>query len=222
MQKPPQAESLELPGPVGGIEALFEAPVRREDAVGVAVVCHPHPLHGGTMHNKVAHMLAKAFLRSGFAAVRFNFRGVGKSDGEFADGDGEVEDVLAVIDWARKAFRDRPVWLAGFSFGAAMAVRAALQAELAGLVSVAPAAFRFAGQLDDQPRCPWLIVHGEDDQLIPISESVDWVNSLDPGPELVVFPETSHFFHGKLVDLRDTVVDFVERRSGQQEARPQA
>ena len=181
------------------------------DPVGIGVVCHPHPQHGGTMHNKVAHTLARAFNRSGFAALRFNFRGVGKSEGEFGEGIGEVDDVLAAVDAARERYPELPLWLAGFSFGAAMSVRAAIRANAVGLVSIAPAAFRFAGNLKEQPAMPWLIVHGEEDELVPIAESVEWVDSLDPGPELVVFPETTHFFHGKLVELRDTVVDFIDR-----------
>jgi alpha/beta superfamily hydrolase len=209
MQKPPRAEPLTLAGPAGKLEGLLERP-QGDEPIAVAVVCHPHPLQGGSLHNKVAHMLAKSFLRCGFAAVRFNFRGVGDSDGEFADGDGEVDDVLAVLATVRDAFPGLPVWLAGFSFGAAMAVRAAVPSRVDGLVSVAPAAFRFAGQLEEQPRCPWLIVHGEDDELVPIGESIEWVNSLEPGPELVVLPRTGHFFHRKLIDLRDRVAAFVE------------
>lgn len=210
MQKPARAEPMIISGPAGALEALLERPPAA-DASAVAVVCHPHPLHGGTLHNKVAHMLAKAFMKCGFAALRFNFRGVGESEGSFADGEGEVEDVLAAAAAAREAFADLPLWLGGFSFGAAMAVRAAAAAEPAGLVSIAPASRRFAGTLDAMPDCPWLIVHGEDDEVVPVDESVDWVNSLEPGPEFVVFPQTGHFFHGKLVQLRDTVVDFVER-----------
>ncbi|MDX1480872.1 MAG: alpha/beta fold hydrolase [Woeseiaceae bacterium] len=210
MQKPPKAESLTIEGPAGNLEALLERP-DDADPAAVAVVCHPHPLQGGTLHNKVAHMLARAFLKCGFAALRFNFRGVGGSEGTFADGDGEVDDVLAAVAAAKNAAPDAPLWLGGFSFGAAMAVRAAVSARPAGLVSVAPAASRFAGTLESQPDCPWLIVHGEDDEVVPIDESVTWVDSLDPGPEFVVFPETGHFFHGKLVELRETVIAFVER-----------
>ncbi len=213
MKKPPPVETLDIAGPSGWLEAQLERPPLG-DALGIGVVCHPHPQHGGTMHNKVAHTLARAFNRSGFAALRFNFRGVGKSEGEFGEGIGEVDDVLAAVDAAREHYSDLPLWLAGFSFGAAMAVRSAIAANAAGLVSIAPAAFRFAGNLKEQPAMPWLIVHGEDDELVPIAESVEWVDSLDPGPELVVFPQTTHFFHGKLVELRETVVDFVGRNAG--------
>jgi len=204
----PQAETIKLAGPAGKLEALIEQP-DVETPAGVAVVCHPHPQQGGTMQNKVAHMLAKAFVETGHAALRFNFRGVGQSEGQFAEGDGEVDDVLAALKAARERFAKGPLWLAGFSFGAAMAIRAAARVEVDGLVSVAPAAYRFAGDLSVQPNCPWLIVHGEDDEVVPIQESIDWINGLTPGPEFQAFPSTGHFFHGKLVALRGTVVEFI-------------
>lgn len=213
MPKPPQSESLTLAGPAGDIEALLEIPSDR-DVQAIAVVCHPHPLHGGTMQNKVTHTLSRAFLGQGFAALRFNFRGVAGSAGSFDDGNGEVEDVLAAVAYLRERYPGLPVWLAGFSFGAAMSIRAALDLELAGLVSIAPAAFRFAGDLSAQPECPWLIVHGEEDELVPIDESVAWADSMQPGPELLVFAQTSHYFHGKLVDLRKAVEEFVGRQAG--------
>ncbi len=208
MRKPQRSEELLIDGSVGKLEALLEVP---EPASAAAVVCHPHPLHGGTMHNKVAHTLARAFLSAGFVTLRFNFRGVGNSEGEFDDGEGEVADVLAAVRYLREQSAERPLWLAGFSLGAAMATRAAVDAHAAGLVTVAPATSRFGGTLLVQPDCPWLIVHGEDDELVPVDETIDWVNSLDPGPELIVLSKTTHFFHGKLVELRECVREFVER-----------
>ena len=104
-----------------------------------------------------------------------------------------------------------PLWIGGFSFGAAMAIRAAVHCNPAGLVSVAPAVFRFADNLDRQPDCPWLIVQGDQDELVDIEETITWVNELDPGPELEVFTDTEHFFHGKLVLLRNAVEEFVAR-----------
>ena len=208
MAKPPQSERHNIAGPAGNLEGLLELAVDTEPKAAV-VVCHPHPVHGGTMQNKVAHTLARAFLRLDFAALRFNFRGVGESDGAFDDGNGELADVLAAVDWLRERYPELPLWLAGFSFGAAMSIRAAVEFEPAGLVSIAPAAYRFAGDLSVQPDCPWLIIHGEDDELVPIDESVAWADSLEPGPELLVFPETSHFFHGKLVEMRNAVQGFV-------------
>lgn len=162
------------------------------------------------MHNKVVHTLARAFLSEGFSVLRFNFRGIGKSAGEYDDGRGELLDALSAIRWMRERSPRLPLWLAGFSFGAAIAIRAALAAEPQGLISVAPAVSRFANMIDAQPLCPWLIIHGDRDELVDVDETVDWVNHLDPGPELMIFADTSHFFHGKLVLLREAAEKFVE------------
>ncbi len=206
------SESLEIDGPAGKLEGLLEY---QQDStlLGSAVVCHPHPAQGGTMHNKVAHTLARAFVRLEFAALRFNFRGTGKSEGEYDEGHGELLDAVAAVQWMRDNNPGLPLWLAGFSFGAAIAIHAAIETESEGLISVAPAASRFATDMDSQPTCPWLIVHGDQDELIDIDESVEWVNRLEPGPELIVFPDTTHFFHGKLVMLRQAVEEFVTANS---------
>lgn len=210
MRKHTKLREFTISGPAGELEALFESP-QDVEPVALAVVCHPHPVHGGTMQNKVAHTLARSFTGVGISALRFNFRGVGRSEGRFDDGDGEVGDVLAAVDWVRREGPGLPLWLAGFSFGAAMAVRAAVDCQPAGLISIAPAVSRFAGKLDKQPDCPWLIVQGDQDELVDVEETIAWVNELDPGPELEVFPDTEHFFHGKLVLLRTAVQEFVER-----------
>jgi alpha/beta superfamily hydrolase len=161
------------------------------------------------MHNKVAHTLARAFARSGFAALRFNFRGTEGSEGEYDNGAGELDDALAALAWMRERHAARPLWLAGFSFGAAIGVRAAVETRVDGLVSVAPAIYRFANSLDGQPGCPWLIVQGDEDELVNVEETIEWVNSLEPGPELLVMHGAEHFFHGRLNDLRSAVTDFV-------------
>ena len=119
-------EELELGGPAGKLEALLEF---REDSdlSGTVVVCHPHPAHGGTMHNKVVHTLARAFVRLGFSSLRFNFRGTGKSEGEYDESRGELQDALAAIGWMRQRAPELPLWIGGFSFGAAIAIRAAIE-----------------------------------------------------------------------------------------------
>lgn len=210
MPKAPIAKSLFIDGPSGRLEAILEQPA---DAVanGAVVVCHPHPQHGGTLHNKVAHTLARAFLHAGFAALRFNFRDTGDSDGHYDAGVGEVDDVIAAAGWLRDQSIAGPFWLAGFSFGAAMAIKAEARLELDGLVSVAPAIRRFASGLEQQPRCPWLIVQGDQDELVDIDDTVEWVDSLEAGPELLVVEGSEHFFHGRLVELREAVRQFVVR-----------
>ena len=208
MSKHPVNEKLFIEGPAGRLEAVLERP--GEGALeGCAVVCHPHPQHGGTLHNKVAHTLARAFVRSGFEALRFNFRGTERSDGVFDNGVGELDDALAALHWLSDRHPDLPIWLAGFSFGAAMAVKAAVAEPVDGLISVAPAISRFASGLATQPHCPWLIVQGDEDELVDIEETVAWVDSLEPGPELLVLDGAEHFFHGRLTELREAVMNFV-------------
>ena len=208
MSKAPASEKLFIEGPAGRLEAIVDSP-RGTATAGRAVVCHPHPQHGGTMHNKVAHTIARAFVVSGFETLRFNFRGTEMSEGEYDAGIGELQDALAAIDWIRDRQPDGPLWLGGFSFGAAIAIRAAIASEVDALVSVAPAVYRFAEGLDTQPRCPWLIVQGDEDELVAVDETIEWVNGLDPGPELVVMSGAEHFFHGRLVELRELLIDFV-------------
>lgn len=214
MPKPPILERFYLQGPAGRLEAILESPADAGPA-GAALVLHPHPQHGGTMHNKVVHTLARAFVRSGFAALRFNFRGTESSDGEYDRGVGELDDALAAVAWVRRWMASKhvnaPFWLAGFSFGAAIAVRASLISKPDGLVSVAPAALRFLQDHDGQPECRWLIVQGDADELVAIDDTIDWVNNLRPGPELLVMQGAEHFFHGKLVDLREAVSEFITR-----------
>ncbi|MGH8166880.1 MAG: alpha/beta hydrolase, partial [Woeseiaceae bacterium] len=132
MSRPPKAENFFIDGPAGKLEALLESP-RETSAAGVAVVCHPHPEHGGTLQNKVAHTLARAFIAKGFSALRFNFRGVGLSEGRFDQGKGELQDALAAVQTMQNRGGDSKLWVAGFSFGAAIAIRAAAEAGADGL-----------------------------------------------------------------------------------------
>jgi len=202
-----------LQGPAGKLESILDVPGDAE-ILGAAIVCHPHPQHGGTMHNKVAHTLARAFVRSGFEALRFNFRGTEASDGQYDDGIGELDDALVALDWMRERRPAGPLWLAGFSFGAAIAIRAAVKVEVSGLVSVAPAVSRFADDMADQPKCPWMVVQGDEDELVDIEETLAWLNALEAGPELLVLAGAEHFFHGRLNDVREAVMDFIARNGG--------
>ena len=210
MFKQARAEKLFIDGPVGRLEAILEHSTAEEPLAAV-VVCHPHPQHGGTMHNKVAHTLGRAFVRAGFASLRFNFRGTEESEGVYDEGDGELLDALAAIEWICARYSAVPLWVAGFSFGAAIAVKAAVATDVDGLISVAPAISRFASGLDTQPACPWLIVQGDLDELVDVDETVMWVDGLAPGPELLIIPEGEHFFHGKLVELRAAVEAFINQ-----------
>lgn len=195
-----------IAGPAGDIEAVLETP---DEPVGVAVVCHPHPLYQGTMNNKVVHTLARAWISLGCVAVRFNFRGVGKSGGQYDHGEGERLDALAVFEWARRQQPSGPLLLSGFSFGAMVAYRVAQQTKPAALVTVAPAVERIP-PLEPPPACPWLVVHGDQDELVPIETVRAWLETLKPSPELAVLESTEHFFHGRLIQLREVVTAFAE------------
>lgn len=199
-------QAVTLEGPAGRLEALLEEPADVGTPKAVAVVCHPHPQHQGTMTNKVVHTASRACNLMGLPTLRFNYRGVGASEGGYADGDGETEDVLAAAAWMSERYPDSALWLAGFSFGAWVCIRAASKLQLAQLISIAPPVQRFDVAQLVQPRCPWLIVQGEDDELVDPGAVLDWVNGLEPGPELVMLPGVDHFFHGKLVELRETLV----------------
>jgi len=205
---PTPSQSVTIPGPAGNIEALLDTPAAAT-ASAAAVICHPHPLHGGGMTNKVVHVLAKTFNERGVPAVRFNFRGVGASAGAYAEGAGETQDALAVIDWALQRFPGAALWAAGFSFGGAIAVRAAVARDAKRLVTVAPAVHRFAVDGAALPQCPWLIVQGDRDELVDPADIQQWVQALPVQPRLTMLGGVEHFFHGRLNDLRTTVVSWL-------------
>jgi uncharacterized protein len=206
----PITQALTISGPSGPLEAILDTPADT-DATHIGVVCHPHPLHGGTMTNKVAHVLAKAFNEAGAPAVRFNFRGVGASAGVHADGVGETDDALAVLDWAAARWPSARLWLAGFSFGGAVAIRAAAQRDVQRLVTVAPAVQRVDVDATRLPTHPWLLVQGDRDELVNVEDVRRWVQSVQPAPELHVLPGVDHFFHGRLNDLREVVLRWLRR-----------
>lgn len=191
-----------IAGPSGAIECAIDVPAGMPR--GLAVVCHPHPQHGGTMDNKVVQTLARAFVQLGYTAVRFNFRGVGASQGAWAEGPGEIDDALAVVGAFRTA--GQPLLLAGFSFGAYVASNAAARLASDGaaaerLVLIAPAASRF----DMAPVPPdTLVVHGESDDVVPLAAVFDWARP--QSLPVTVVPGAGHFFHGQLPLLKSLVV----------------
>lgn len=204
----PADSHLTLAGPAGTIEAVLTEPADAAPPSAIAVVCHPHPLHDGTMNNKVVHTLARSFAKRGMPAIRFNFRGVGGSAGVYDAGDGEVDDALAVADHLRERFGDRPLWLAGFSFGSFVALRAAMRTPCAGLIMVAPPVQRFSF---DQalPACPVLVVQGDADEVVDCADVQAWVRAATPAPRFEMLPGVGHFFHGRLTDLRKIVEEFL-------------
>jgi alpha/beta superfamily hydrolase len=158
------------------------------------------------MHNKVVTMAARALRESGVTTLRFNFRGVGQSEGSFDDGDGELEDLRAVAAWARAHHPDKALWLAGFSFGAWIALRGAQELGATALITIAPPVGR-SWAFDDIeiPAIPWLVVQGDQDEVVDASAVYAWVEALPRPPQLVRMPDTSHFFHRKLIDLRGAI-----------------
>ncbi len=205
----PLHERVMLPGPAGLIEARIEIPqgVTLREAFGV--VCHPHPLFGGTLDNKVVYTVARSFHDLGVPTIRFNFRGVGKSEGSYADGIGETDDALAVIAAGREKWPGAALWLAGFSFGGAVALRAAASSAPARLVLIAPAVKRVPLAGVAPPACPWLIVHGDADDTVPHQEVLDWAAQQPLAPQIALLPGVSHFFHGQLPELRNAVSSFL-------------
>jgi alpha/beta superfamily hydrolase len=198
-----QTQRLDMAGPAGRLAVAVDLPAQGVTPRGVAVVCHPHPLHGGTMDNKVAQTLARAFTQLGYKAVRFNFRGVGGSEGSWDGGRGEVDDALAVI----AAHRDPalPLALAGFSFGAYVTTQAAAQLadgeQAERLVLIGPATVNFEVAVVPQNT---LVIHGESDEVVPLAATLDWAR-----PQVlpvVVVPGVGHFFHGQLSLLKSLVV----------------
>lgn len=198
-----------VPGPAGAIECAIDVPPGPER--GVAVICHPHPQHGGTMDNKVAQTLARAAVAMGWRSVRFNFRGVGASEGGWDEGRGEVDDALAVIAAQRRA--GEPLLLAGFSFGAYVASQAAAQlpddAKPQRLVLVGPSTQK---QRLPAVAADTVVIHGEADDVVPLSATLDWARP--QALPVIVFPGTGHFFHGQLGLLKTVLVQQLRAGSG--------
>ncbi|HUE19358.1 MAG TPA: alpha/beta fold hydrolase [Stellaceae bacterium] len=198
-----------ITGPAGKLEARYQpAPAPKAPAV---LVLHPHPQHGGTMHNKVVHALAQAFARRGFATLRFNFRGVEKSEGSYGEGTGELADAAAALDWLRGQNPDASaLWIAGFSFGAWIALRLVAQRRPAGFVVLAPPTRMLDFSEIDSIATPGLIVQGDQDQIVPPDGVVDFAARLKQASpaaiELRLIPGADHFFSGQL-DAMAAIVD---------------
>ena len=207
-QFPSERSTFLLPGPAGLLECLTDVPEGQAPA-GVAVICHPHPLGGGTMHNKVVTIIERSLRELGLATVRFNFRGVGESEGDHDEGFGETDDLLAVIEWVRKSSPDQPLALAGFSFGSYIALKVAAGLDLRQLISIAPPVDRYDFNEIEHPGCPWLVVQGDEDEVVDPDSVYAWVETLEPAPALNVMEKTGHFFHRRLMDLRGLIKNGV-------------
>ena len=200
---PATSSTLLLSGPAGELEVAVDLPAGEASPLPLTVVlCHPLSTEGGSLNNKVVTMAARSLRELGANTVRFNFRGVGKSAGTFDHGNGECADLLAVAAWVREQRPGDDLWLGGFSFGAYVSLRAAHEVQPEGLISIAPPAGRWEFDRIVPVPCPWLVIQGEDDEIVEPQAVYDWIATLKRKPELVRMPDTSHFFHRKLIDLR--------------------
>jgi len=193
-------QRLSVAGPAGALECALDAPAQGAPR-GLAVICHPHPLFGGTMDNKVVQTLARAFVQLGYRALRFNFRGIGQSGGAWDEGRGEVDDALAAIA-AQRSIGEALV-VAGFSFGGYVATQAAarLTDKAERLVLVAPAVVNFTAA---PVPADTLLIHGEQDDVVPLSASLAWARP--QALPVTVLPGAGHFFHGQLPVLKQIVL----------------
>ncbi len=206
-----------IDGDVGQLECILDLPKDNEinPPAFIAVVCHPHPLFQGTMHNKVAYMLARALVQAGAAVLRFNFRGVGGSVGEHADGIGEVGDVTAAMRYLQSQFPNLPMTLAGFSFGSYVSLRTVQnldtvkQFNIERIVTVAPPVGRWDFSEIAAPSMPYLIIQGNEDDLVDAEVVHEWSLKLSPQPTFEMIEKADHFFHGKLTELKQLVLEWI-------------
>jgi alpha/beta superfamily hydrolase len=203
----PAVEPVSIDGPAGALQTIVEEAAA--DNPRYAVVCHPHPLYGGTMDNKVVTTLARALHACGIATLRFNFRGVGASAGSYDAGVGETQDAECVAAWGASRWPGRQLVIAGFSFGAYVALRLAQRVQASQLVMVAPPVAMFDFSKLAAPRFPWLVVQGDADDVVDPESVNRWVRGLEPRPRLLVMSGAGHFFHGRLSEFKDSVIDAV-------------
>ena len=209
-------QALFISGPAGQLQAV----IHRGDEAGnyaardlLVVICHPHPVHGGTMDNKVVTTLMRTYRDLGIHVLRFNFRGVGKSEGNFDNGIGELDDLLAVVAWAKQSLPQVRLLLAGFSFGSAIAAQASYQVgPLQHLTLVAPPVERYAYDRDYQFPSALAVVQGDKDERVVAEGVYQWVSGLRSAAELLRYPDAGHFFHGYLTQLKTDLTQVLLRQ----------
>lgn len=199
---PKNARQLFIPGPVGNLDCLELLPSGKIS--GIAIIYHPDPKGGGTNTNKIVQTIAKVLNQNGYICYCPNLRGVGMSEGEHDFGIGEVEDAQAVHDYIRQTYSDMPLVLAGFSFGTAIASQLASRVEHKKLILVGPAVTRLNVVVPDSNKT--IVIHGELDEVIALDEVLAWGRTHNQA--IIWFPNTGHFFHGKLINLQNTLSQF--------------
>ena len=187
-----------ITGQVGQLQIKTSLP-KSSQITAVAVICHPHSLFGGTLDNKVVYQLARSFNTIGAVSVRFNFRGVGESEGAYDEGVGEQDDLLAVIEWAKTQWPETPLWVGGFSFGAYVALQSVRRIQPDWLVTVAPPVTRFPMTNIDPAIKHWLLIQGMQDEIVSADAVLEWAQSRSAKPVIEKVAGAGHFFHGKLL-----------------------
>lgn len=195
-----------ITGKVGDIEVLIDRPETITESTPIAIISHPHPLYGGTMTNKVVHILAKSFSELNAITVRYNFRGVGKSAGKYDDGLGEAKDLQLLADELKQWHPQAPIWLAGFSFGAYVTARAQAAIKPEKLLLVAPPISMYPFEELAEIEVPWMVIQGGQDEVIDASAAKKWVSLRPNQPKFIWMEDSGHFFHGKLIEVKDVVL----------------
>ena len=219
LMKKEDGSSFEIAGPAGALEARFAA--AKADGVlapsqYLVIICHPHPLHGGTMDNKVVTTLMRTYRDLGVSVISFNFRGVGASEGEYDHAVGEVDDLLAVASWIRAELPQSKLLLAGFSFGSSVAAQACYRLkDVRHLLLVAPPVERYPYDQAGRFPCSVCVVQGDKDERVNASGVYTWVQALDSPAELVRYPDAGHFFHGGLSQMKKDLSDILPRQLNQ-------
>ncbi len=206
---PRKIESVFIAGPAGRLEALLEEPEDRAP-VEAALVCHPHPQHGGTMHNKVVYRIARGLRHAGAVVLRFNYRGVNRSEGVYHDGEGEIEDARASLAWLRERYPQLPYTLAGFSFGSRIVLRIGCAQHAQGpgarriIAAGFPTIYKDTGYLD-HCTVPRIFVQSTHDQYGPAADLEKLVAALPEPKRLILIESADHFFAGALGELEDQI-----------------
>jgi alpha/beta superfamily hydrolase len=195
-----------ITGNAGDIEVLITQPATVTESSPIAVISHPHPLYGGAMTNKVVHILAKTFSELDAITVRFNFRGVGKSDGKYDNGIGEAEDLQTLVEELKQWRAKSPIWLAGFSFGAYVTVRAQTVIKPEKLLLVAPPVSMYPFDELAEITIPWVVIQGGRDEVIDAAAVKNWVSQRPNQPQFIWMEQVGHFFHGKLNEVKEALL----------------
>lgn len=208
---PSESAQVVIPGPCGDLEALTDVPAPDDERAATAIICHPVG-DGGTMHNKVVHIVERAFRELGARTVRFNFRGVGGSQGDYDQGFGECDDLLAVAEWVRGVRQGDELWLGGYGFGAYVAIRACQKLSVTQLVVVAPPVEDYDFAALPRPSCPWMVIQGDADARVNPDAVYKWIEEMDDPPQLLRMEDADHTFHRRLMDLRGAIKNGIRRQ----------